>query len=421
VTSLHNLAECHRRLGEADAAVNLFEEAKIIAAELDDMESVIQIDHGRALALETHPDYDSALSLFKECRSQSAQIACWPEYVRACEAIANLSWRRGRKKTAVKQYETALIACEEHGVLDAMPRIAFNLSRLLWLLGHAPKARRLLAKHIDAVVDPFLLSDFHSTFAELCEETNRFEDARKHWRIAVGSAKAVGNKDDVAYCRSQFAEFERKQNNPNFSVRELEALLKGKLSAEDRAIALKQLLNTLLQAKSESRATEVFNLAQEHMRQHGFREHLIDIHMSIFDHNWNGNRESRLNSLQAYVGAFVAAAEDPAGDEYFGRIMGHVMRKLTVRSTAPPLRQLEWLHTRFDEWLSDQLSDGELISTLTMLLRSAKRLIPFNNNPVRLLVEHESFYSQGQRIFNSCYRETYVHLTHKNVSTEFLY
>jgi uncharacterized membrane protein len=28
---------------------------------------------------------------------------------------------------------------------------------------------------------------------------------------------------------------------------------------------------------------------------------------------------------------------------------------------------------------------------------------------------------QGQRIFNSCYRETYVHLTHKNVSTEFLY
>jgi cyanophycin synthetase len=29
--------------------------------------------------------------------------------------------------------------------------------------------------------------------------------------------------------------------------------------------------------------------------------------------------------------------------------------------------------------------------------------------------------TQGQRIFNSCYRETYVHLTHKNVSTEFLY
>ena len=28
---------------------------------------------------------------------------------------------------------------------------------------------------------------------------------------------------------------------------------------------------------------------------------------------------------------------------------------------------------------------------------------------------------QSQRIFNSCYRETYVHLTHKNVSTEFLY
>jgi hypothetical protein len=28
---------------------------------------------------------------------------------------------------------------------------------------------------------------------------------------------------------------------------------------------------------------------------------------------------------------------------------------------------------------------------------------------------------QGQRILNSCYRKTYVHLTHKNVSTEFLY
>jgi hypothetical protein len=30
-------------------------------------------------------------------------------------------------------------------------------------------------------------------------------------------------------------------------------------------------------------------------------------------------------------------------------------------------------------------------------------------------------WDQGQRIFSSCYRETYVHLTHKNVLTAFLY
>ncbi len=391
VTSLHNLAECHRRSGDPASAVKVFEDARVVATDLNDVESVIQIDHGLALALESLQDYDAAVSLFRNCRSRSAKTGCWPEYVRACEAIANLSWSRGRMKTAVKQYEAALAACKEHDVLDAMPQIAFNLSRLLRLLGRTQHARRLLAKHIDAVDDPLLFSGFHSTLAELCEETNRIEDSRRHWRIAVESAEAVGNEDDIVFCRSQFEEFERKQDTQNVSVCELEALLKRELSAEDRATILKQLFNALLQAKSERRAKEVFDLAQEHMQQHDFTAHLIDIYMSVFDYNWHGNRESRFNSLQAYVGAFAAAAEDSEFDEYSGKILGHVMRTLTERTTAPPLRQLEWLHTRFDEWLSDQLSDGEHISILEMPLRYAKRLIPFNDNPVRMLEEHEKF------------------------------
>ncbi|MSR57803.1 MAG: hypothetical protein EXS05_09030 [Planctomycetaceae bacterium] len=69
------------------------------------------------------------------------------------------------------------LVCKEHEMIEPMPRIAFNLSRLLRLLGRALEARMLLAKHIDAVGDRFILSDFHSTLAELCEETNRIEDA----------------------------------------------------------------------------------------------------------------------------------------------------------------------------------------------------------------------------------------------------
>jgi len=357
------------------------------------VESVIQIDHGQALAQKALGDNDTAAALFKECRSRSARIGFWSEYVRACEAIANLSWSRGRKKTAVKQYESALAACQEHHVFDAMPRIALNCSRLLRLFGQAKKSRRLLAKHIDAVVDHLQLSDFHSTLAGLCEEAQRSGDARKHWRIAIESAEAVGNDDDIAYCGSQFAEFERTQNKPDLSVRQLEKLLDGRLSAEDRATALKQLFDVLLEANSEARAVEVFEVAQKHMRKYGFRAHLIDIHMSVFDHNWNGNRESRLNSLQAFVGAFVAAVEDPESEYYLGAILEHVMRKLAERSTAPPLGQLEWIHVWFEEWLTDQLNYcPELISALIMPLRYAKRLIPFNADPLRMLDEIERFY-----------------------------
>jgi hypothetical protein len=38
-----------------------------------------------------------------------------------------------------------------------------------------------------------------------------------------------------------------------------------------------------------------------------------------------------------------------------------------------------------------------------------------------VLLPLEIVFKQGQRIFKSCYHETYVHLTHKNVSTEFLF
>ena len=49
--------------------------------------------------------------------------------------------------------------------------------------------------HIDLVDDSFELADFHSTLADLCEKTDRLDEARKHWRIAIDAAKEVGDED----------------------------------------------------------------------------------------------------------------------------------------------------------------------------------------------------------------------------------
>jgi tetratricopeptide (TPR) repeat protein len=394
VTSLHNLAECHRRLGDTNAALGVFKTARKVAADSDDEASLIQIDHGRALALENSQKLDEASTLFKECRDGSRRLEWWSEYVRACEAIANLSWTRGKKKTAVKQYEKALLECDSRDVIERKAQIAFNLSRLLRLLGDVRKAHRVLAKHIDLVDDPFLLSDFHSTLAELCEDTNRLDDAREHWQIAVQSAENVGDEDEIAYCRSNYADFERRHGDPKRTIRELDELLRGKLSAEDRGIALKQLFKALLERKSEKRAESVFHAAQDHLQKHGLTEQLIDLYMAAFDHNWIGNRESRFSALQAYVAAFLAAVADPECEERLGDIFGHTMLKLTRPETAPSLTQLEWLASRLENWLTEQFGDAELISMLMHPVRYAEELIPFNKDPVKFLKEHERLFAE---------------------------
>ncbi|WP_197440158.1 tetratricopeptide repeat protein [Polystyrenella longa] len=394
VKSLQNLAECHLRLGDTNAALRVFKKARIVAAESGDEASVIQIDHGRALTLVNTQEFDEATVLFKECRARSLRMELWSEYVRACEAIANLSWTRGRKKTAVKLYEKALSECDARDVVEWKAQIAFNLSQLLRLLGDFRKAHKVLSHNIDLVDDVFLLSEFHSTLAELCEETNQLDDAREHWQIAVQSSENVGDEDEIVYCRSGYAKFERRHGDQKRTIRELDELLKGKLSTEDRGIILKQLFKTLLERKSEKRAESIFLTAQDHLQKYELKEQLIDLYMAAFDHNWIGNRESRFNALQAYVAAFLTAAADTKVEEQLGDIMGRTLLKLTQLETAPSLTQLEWLTSRLENWLTEQLGEAELISTLMHPVRYAEKLIPFNKNPVRFLEEHARLFAE---------------------------
>lgn len=394
INSLHNLAECHRRLGNSEEALRVFDVAREVAADAGDKASCIEIDHGRALAYEDAKEFDTALNLFKLCRDRSHSMEWWSEYVRACEAIANLSWTRGRRKTALKQYEKALSECDSLDVTEAKPRIAYNLSRLVHLLGDVRKARRILAKHIDLVDDPLLLPDFHSTLAELCEQAGRIDEAREHWQIAVESAENVGDEEEISYCRSNYAEFERKHDNPKKSIQELDEMLKGRLSAEDRGIALRQLFKALLQRNSEDRAQEVFRVAQDHLQDHELTEQLIDLYMTAFDHNWVGNRDSRFSALQVYVAAFCAAAADPECEEHLSKIASHAMIKLTQDESAPSLPQLKWLASRLELWLAEQFASADTVAMLMHPLRYAERLIPFNKDPVRFLEEHELIMAQ---------------------------
>jgi len=393
VDALHNLAECHRRLGETNDAMRVFQRARRVAAKSGDELSVVQIDHGYALALENTGKFDEALQLFKQCRDRARKVER-SEYLRACEAIANLSWTCGKKKSAVKQYQRLLAECDDCDQVERKVRIAFNLSRLLRVLGADREAHKVLAEYIDLVDDPFELPDFHSTFAELCENTDRMNDARKHWQIAIEAATKVGNEDELVYCRSNYAEFERRHGDPIRSIRELDELLEKKLSAEDRGTALVQLFNALLQLKSETRAQEVFNTAQEHLQKHGPVARLIDLYMALFDHNWIGDRDSRFTSLQAYVAAFSAAVSDAESENSITKVIAHIGIKLTQRETAPSLPQLRWLAKRLEGWLDEQIGEAQFISMLMHPLIYAEKMIPLNNNPVKFLEMHDRLFAE---------------------------
>ena len=394
VNSLHNLAECHRRLEGTSAALRVFDTARQLARDLGDETSVLEIDHGRALTLKDAERLDEASALFKDCRDRSRRMKLWSEYVRALEAIATLSWTRGKKKTAVKQYEKALSECDTRDVVKRKAHIALNLSRLLRHLGDLHKARKILAKHIDLVDDLLVKSDFHSTLAELCEETRRLDEARENWKAAIDVAESIGDQDKLAYCRSRYAEFERTCGDSRNTIRELDELLKGELSSEDRGTVLVQLFKALVERKSEKRAELVFDTAQDHLQKNQQNIKLIDLHMAAFDHNWIGNRNSRFTALQAYVVAFLTAFANPDCEEHLGDISGHVMLKLTRRETAPSLTQLKWLSSQLENWLTEQSIDAELIQYLLKPIQYSEKLIPFKDEPIKFLKKHEELFEE---------------------------
>lgn len=387
INSLHNLAECYRRNNNPKKAIKYFEKAKRVAAELNDQESVIMTDHGRALALQSLGDTKTANALFKICQKSSATIGCWTEYIRASEAIANLSWDSGRKKTAAKQYESVLDDCHKYEILIAIPRIATNYSNLLIQLGENTKACRIIEKYLREVNDLNFFVDSHVTLAEQYDKSKEYEKSIEHWQMAIDSST---DEEEFSYYKLQLSDVEHKLIRQNTTVEELEQQLIKRQAPSKRASIQIWLFDMLLEENSESQADALFNESEKYMSKHGLTDQLIELYMLVFDHNWKGNRTSRLNALQAYVAAYMVAYETNAPDEKVGDITCHVMKKLTLSESAPTVQQLSWLLSKLEHWLQEQgVEDQEIISMLTIPVIFAQKLIPFNKDPERMLVEYE--------------------------------
>ena len=73
-------------------------------------------------------------------------------------------------------------------------------------------------------------------------------------------------------------------------------------------IAYNQLLKALLSAKREKKARAwCSEEARKTMSNNKLYRHYIDLHMAAFDHNWKGDRGSRLSALKMYAAAVMAA------------------------------------------------------------------------------------------------------------------
>ena len=176
---------------------------------------------------------------------------------------------------------------------------------------------------------------YHDFLAELYEEIGDYESAVRHLEAAKKSARAVGATDTAATCSSQIAELRaRKQRYRDAQAELEEAIAQPGMSLEDRAIIYKQLLAVLLRAKRNRRARDVFKQARELMSTDKLYSHYIDLHMSVFDYNWKGDRIGRLSALKMYAAAAIAAIVNNDSDAA-GKVMGHLMVTLTNSVSAP--------------------------------------------------------------------------------------
>lgn len=383
-TSLHNLGEVLRNAEKYTKSLEALEEAEALARSLGDIESALSSMHSRGLVLEHMGDEQGASRLFQACRSEAQSEGIWKEYVRSWEAMANLAWCQKKRSTAITRYRRALADAKKYGCTKSVRRTALNLANALYWVGQLKRAQKLLETYDDELSREINSYMHHARLADIHEACEEQDKALERWRICEESANAAGNAEYIAYCAAGTATNLQAREDYSEAEEKFRVALEHEHDPEDRVILLSQLLDNLLEQGSESEANSVFSEAVELARAEGFYEHIVDLHMSIFDRQWHGGREEKLEALKAWS---VAVLESFHHEEVgaIGSILGHVIGTLTTEKLAPSKRLLAGLRRDLESWLDNLFPSNRWATDFLLAqLDIVDELLPFVGEPRQL-------------------------------------
>jgi tetratricopeptide (TPR) repeat protein len=394
-TSLNNLGQAFRRLGRTRQAITAFDESERNSRAVGEIDEALGTMVNRGLTIQEGGDNKGAGAVLTKCRAEAKRRKFWREYVMAVEALGNLAWHRGRLKDAESHYRDALAVAKRQGINDSQPEIAVNYASLLRKLGRQKQALKLLkafesqfGKMMDAHV-------CHEVIADLYLENGNVEAAKKHWELGKVFAQAVGNTDYVAICSASLAEVYESEKQFDAAERELETAIANEPDPELRARLLIDLLRVELSAGNDAKAEAVFNEARQIADENGLTDVIVDIHIHVADHEWQGDQGSKINAIKAYLVAVVQALSKQ-NLAPIPKVFRHIVLQLTNPHHAPSEPEFDLLlEIVRSELPAPTNRNRKALEFVLWPIETARRLLPLVGDQERFSSELEKATRNG--------------------------
>jgi tetratricopeptide (TPR) repeat protein len=349
---LNNLGEALRKTGRSAEAVPLFVEAEAIARGRGDEESEISVAHNRALALEDLSQHSRAAAVLLRCRDAARRLECWDQFVRALHGLANHAWRTSKPDEAEGLYCEAFAAAKHHRVPEQRVMVAINYANALRVRGQPKKACRLLLGVRGAIFTAPDAWEYHFALAAAATEAGESSVAIAAYEAAGGAARAAGAMEEavqgaaaLAECLAEAGQFARAGDV-------IATTLSSETAGRRKVPLLTARLKLLLRTGKRPQAGRVFTQATRLAEAEGMKEELVDLHMVLGDHDWQGGK-SKLEALKAYTAALPPACN--ISFEVMIQTGAHVVRQLLNLPEGERASRIEGFLAKLKSWLAGQV------------------------------------------------------------------
>lgn len=382
--SLNNLGEALRHLGRYEEAARALHESENIARRAQRYDSAISAAHNRALALELAGRFKESARILRRCRDDAGHRSMWQEYVRAWEALANLTWAVGNPTAASHLYLRAQRESRKRRILEFAPRIALNFARLLKTQNKSKRALRTLEPfqpEFNQFVDAH---KYFATLAELYESAGRMQEAAAAWNTGKVRAAAIGNQEYASYCALQEARSTANLGKTQLSRRALVGALRTERDPSRRADLLIQRLELQMAGKSSKQAKATFDEVLSLCTEHQLHKHKSELYLLVGDHDLSRKYDEKLNAFTAYTMAVMSAVE--GGLDGFGEVMSHIMLKIASADSPVKEDELPRLLNDLRKKVAAEAPNAKTaVRFLLLPFDLAAQLFPFRKQPHRFM------------------------------------
>jgi tetratricopeptide (TPR) repeat protein len=369
LTSLHNLGELMRRIGEIEKSRHYFSEAVELAEQLSDVRLVVQERHHLALAIADAGKILTAVGLLRKCRQEAAKYTFEDEVIRSDMALGNLCWRLERFRQAEQHYRLAVSVAQKTNQRQLETDVTVNLCQLL-------------AKHNDARRAKDVFSSLKKT-RDWPEREKYLPLLRAEIEIASGRTQKAGmiakeyirnNKRKLCagYDDSYAVEIIHRVSvlaEARNTARESATyrVSSGTSGTTDRAeiekcIRMSEALLLLGREKEHKKFTKTIVRLAKNDKDYGF---LVLLHQSTANYYWDCGCKRRVSASRAHMGAMAQALNggdivkfSSVGAEFLARLMAiHPLESRTDQIIRLRMKCARWVRSQNKKTYGDVLTE----------------------------------------------------------------